>query len=468
MSNMTSLGMGSGMPIDQWLDSIEANEKQRLRPLQQKQQKYNQKISAYGSLRAQLDKLQQAAESLMKFEKISTTSVSKNHNTVTVSSDEKAVAGSYEVKVEQLAQAQSLATTKVDDVKKKLAGAVAAGQERILVIKQNSEKQPLEIKLSEQQTSLIEIRDAINKTDSNVSASLVKIKAGEHQLVLTAKKTGTDSAMEIEVKGDSELNKVLNSNQMQQTIAAKNAKVEINGIKIEHSSNEIKDAPEGITFTLVKTAEKDKAGSGLISETVTVARDIEPTKKAIKNWVDAYNNLHSFYQTQTKYEPTKLGEAPSANNGVLLNDSNSAMIFSQVKNLTLNVQNLPDMNHLNHFGIGFNHEGKLTIDDKKLDKTLKDNPAKVKQFFMGDGEKTGFATDTFNYLKKTLDTLEGPLHLTTESFNQQIKILNKKMESAQKNIETKLKTQRDKFIAMDKAISEMKQSSNSLIALLTK
>ncbi|WP_334468344.1 flagellar filament capping protein FliD [Arsenophonus sp. PmNCSU2021_1] len=123
--------------------------------------------------------------------------------------------------------------------------------------------------------------------------------------------------MEIEVKGDSELNKILNSSQMQPTVAAENAKVTINGIEIEHSSNEIKDAPEGITFTLVKTAEKDKAG-GLISETVTVARDIEPTKKAIKNWVDAYNNLHSFYKTQTKYEPTKLGEAPSANNGVLL------------------------------------------------------------------------------------------------------------------------------------------------------
>ncbi|WP_255420589.1 hypothetical protein [Arsenophonus endosymbiont of Aleurodicus floccissimus] len=43
-----------------------------------------------------------------------------------------------------------------------------------------------------------------------------------------------------------------------------------------------------------------------------------------------------------------------------------------------------------------------------------------------------------------------------------------KMESAQKNIEAKLKTQRNKFITMDKAISEMKQSSNSLVALLTK
>ncbi|WP_255420590.1 hypothetical protein [Arsenophonus endosymbiont of Aleurodicus floccissimus] len=43
----------------------------------------------------------------------------------------------------------------------------------------------------------------------------MKIKENEHQLVLTAKKTGTDSMMEIEVKGDSELNKILNSSQMQ-------------------------------------------------------------------------------------------------------------------------------------------------------------------------------------------------------------------------------------------------------------
>ncbi|WP_119710938.1 flagellar filament capping protein FliD [Arsenophonus endosymbiont of Aleurodicus floccissimus] len=127
---------------------------------------------------------------------------------------------------------------------------------------------------------------------------------------------------------------------------------------------------------------------------------MEPTKKTIKNWIDAYNNLHSFYKTQTKYVPTKLGEALSADNGVLLNDSSSSMIFSQVKNLTLNVQNLPDMNHLNYFSISFNHEGKLTIDDKKLDEILKDNPAKVKQFFMGDGEKTGFSTETLIILKR--------------------------------------------------------------------
>ncbi|HGJ5864390.1 MAG TPA: flagellar filament capping protein FliD [Arsenophonus nasoniae] len=469
MSNMTVLGAGSGMPIGEWLDKLENSENQKLNPLKQKQQKYDKQISAYGSLRAELDKLQKAAETLMKFDKITTTSVSKEHKTVAVTTDEKAAAGNYEVIVEQLAQAQALKTNTIDDVKKKLGGNVTSGQERIFVIKQNSEKQPLEIKLSDEQTSLREIRDAINKTDGNVSASLVKIKENEHQLVLSSKKTGTEAKMAIEVKGDSTLNAIFNSNNMTETVAAQNAQVKINGINIERQTNEIKDAPEGVTFNLLKTSEKDTNNNNSpIAETINITKDIEPTKKAIKGWVDAFNSLHSFYKNQTKYVPTKPGEAPSANNGILLNDSSSAMIFSQVKDLTLNVQDMPDMNHLNHFGIGFNHEGKITIDDKKLDEALKDSPAKVKQFFMGDGEKSGFATETFHYLKKTLDKLEGPLHFTTESLNQQKKMLHLKMESVQTTIAATLKRYQKKFIAMDQAISNMKQSSNPLMALLTK
>ncbi|HGJ5859075.1 MAG TPA: flagellar filament capping protein FliD [Arsenophonus nasoniae] len=275
--------------------------------------------------------------------------------------------------------------------------------------------------------------------------------------------------MAIEVKGDSTLNAIFNSNNMTETVAAQNAQVKINGINIERQTNEIKDAPEGVTFNLLKTSEKDTNNNNSpIAETINITKDIEPTKKAIKGWVDAFNSLHSFYKNQTKYVPTKPGEAPSANNGILLNDSSSAMIFSQVKDLTLNVQDMPDMNHLNHFGIGFNHEGKITIDDKKLDEALKDSPAKVKQFFMGDGEKSGFATETFHYLKKTLDKLEGPLHFTTESLNQQKKMLHLKMESVQTTIAATLKRYQKKFIAMDQAISNMKQSSNSLMALLTK
>lgn len=62
--------------------------------------------------------------------------------------------------------------------------------------------------------------------------------------------------MAIEVKGDSTLNAIFNSNNMTETVAAQNAQVKINGINIERQTNEIKDAPEGVTFNLLKTSEK--------------------------------------------------------------------------------------------------------------------------------------------------------------------------------------------------------------------
>lgn len=478
MSGISVMGTGSGLPINEWMEKLEQSENEKLAPIQQKQQKYNKQISAYGKFRAELDKLQKASETLMKFDKINATSVSKDHKTVAVTTDEKAAAGSYNVIVEQLAQSQSLSTPIVDDVKKKLGGTVAAGQERVLVITQNSEKAPLEIKLTNDQTSLLEIRDAINKSDGNVTASLVKIKDDEHKLILTAKKTGTESAMDIEVRGDSTLNDYLSyqstgaspGGQMSETVSGQNAKVKINGITIERQANEIKDAPEGVTFKLSKTSENGSNHTAnnpvFIAETVTISKDTAPLKKAIKGWVDAFNGLSSYYKEQTKYVAVKAGQRPSADNGVLLSDSSSAMIFSQVKDLALNAQKLPGINNLNDIGIGFHHEGKLIIDDKKLDEALKDKPAEVKQFLMGDGKTTGFGTEAFQYFKKTLDPLEGTLQLANKSLEQQNKQLDIKLENTQKYIDNTLRQMRKKFTAMDKAISDMKQSSNSLMALL--
>lgn len=154
MSGISMLGMGSGIDIDRMLNAVMAPHKEKLNPYIAEQAQNDKKISAYGKFRAELDKLQKTTESLMKFDKITTTSVSREHKTLFVSSDEKAVPESYDVIVEKLAQAQSLKTSSIDDAKKKLGGTVAAGQERILVIEQASEKEPLQIKLTDEQTSL--------------------------------------------------------------------------------------------------------------------------------------------------------------------------------------------------------------------------------------------------------------------------------------------------------------------------
>ncbi|MGY6326334.1 flagellar filament capping protein FliD, partial [Proteus mirabilis] len=79
-----------------------------------------------------------------------------------------------------------------------------------------------------------------------------------------------------------------------------NAKLTINGIEIERQTNEIKDAHEGITLNLKKKTNDNKDGVDK-HEIITVARDIEPMKKAIKAWTDAYNELNKTYKDFTKY-----------------------------------------------------------------------------------------------------------------------------------------------------------------------
>lgn len=151
------------------------------------------------------------------------------------------------------------------------------------------------------------IRDAINDADSGISASIVKVKENEFQLVLTAD-SGTDNTMKITVEGDKKLNDLLaydsttNTGNMKELVKAENAKLNVNGIDIERQSNTVTDAPQGITLNLTKK---------VTDATVTVTKDDTKAKEAIKSRVDAYNSLVDTFNSLTKYTAVEPGEEAS-------------------------------------------------------------------------------------------------------------------------------------------------------------
>lgn len=486
MAGIASLGVGSGMPLSQTLAQLEAAENKRLEPLDKQMKSYEAKITAYGKIRSQLDKLQKASEELKKFDKIVATKVDDEFDAFKVATDGKASVGNYTVSVEQLAKSQSLKTQSVDDVKKSLGKTLGEGNKRTLIITQEGEKEPLRIELNDNQTSILELRDAINKKEGNVSASIVKAKDGENYLTLTSRKEGTKSEMKIEVQGDDELASYLNydpakavhsdksdpnsnlidtSSKMTQVVKAQNSIININGINIERQTNEIKDAPEGITLNLKKTTfdNKDKADK---PEIINVARDIEPMKKAIQAWTDAYNELNSTYKSLTKYTQVEKGEAASKDNGVLLGDTTSRMIMSELKSFVTSSQSTSDLDTLNKMGIKFKVDGSLDIDSKKLDEALKEKPANVKEFFMGDGKETGFGTQTYNYLKKTLQSNDGTLDIATDGVKKRKKTLDSQIKNTERNIAATMERYKNQFQQLDKMVNSMTNSSASIGRLL--
>lgn len=471
MAGIASLGVGSGMPLSQTLAQLEAAENKRLEPLDKQMKSYEAQITAYGKIRSQLDKLQKASENLKKFDEIVATKVDDEFDAFKVTTDGKASIGNYTVSIKELAHAQTLKSRDVSDVKVPLGKTLGDGNKRTLVITQPGEEKPLRIELTDDQTSMIELRDAINKKEGNVSATIVKAKDGVNHLVLTSRKEGTDSKMEITVEGDDELNNFIsyssksNSGAMQEIVKANNATLTINGIEIERQTNEIKDAPEGIILNLKKKTNDNKDGVDK-PEIVTVARDIEPMKKAIQAWTDAYNELNSTYKSLTKYTQVEKGEAASKDNGVLLGDTTSRMIMSELKSFVTSSQGTSDMDTLNKMGIKFKVDGSLDIDSKKLDEALKEKPANVKEFFMGDGKETGFGTQTYTFLKKTLQSTDGTLDVATDGVKKRKKTLDSQIKNTQRNIAATMERYKNQFQQLDKMVNSMTNSSASIGRLL--
>lgn len=397
MASISSVGIASGIDPN-LLDKLEAQERKRLQPLTQQQSSYKAKLTGFGTLKGSLEKLKSASEELKKFDKLNTTKTSEDHKTFTPSTDSKASPGNYVIEVKQLAKAQSLRSTAVADVKAQ-QGEQGKGT-RTIIIEQPGEKEPMRISLKDNETSLTEIHDAINKKEGNVSASIIKAedkdKDNKSYLLLTSKKAGTKSVITIKVEGDDQLGKLLNytsdgkgggTGAMTQTVEATNAKLTVNGIEIERQTNEIKDAPEGITLILKKVSEKvtekvpGKSGETqevVKPETLVVSRNIEPMKEAIKKWVDAYNEVQTTFDSLTKFKPVGKGEAASKDNGPLLGDSTLKGIQSQLRHQLFTAQNVADIATLNKLGIKQKLDGTLEISNEKLEKNLKEKPANVK------------------------------------------------------------------------------------------
>ena len=477
MAGISTLGIGANLDLNTQMDQLEAMERRRLEPLTTQKASYDAQISAFGKMQSSLEKLKKAAEDLQKYGDISTTKVTGEYKAFDVKTNGKAVSGVHDVTVERLAKAQTIASQGQSDNKKLLGNGAA---ERTITITQPSQKEDKDkivIKLDNEHTSLIEIADAINKTDKGVTASVIKDKTNAYHLVVTSKKEGTDNSISINVDGDDALATLLNvksvigtdgtvtldtdsTNGMVQKVAPQTALLEIDGFQLESQTNETKDLFPGLTLTLKKESEDGKA------DHLTISEDIEPAKAKIKAWVEAYNEFQTLASELTKYTPTESGTTPDKTNGPLIGDSTLRGIQSQLRTQVRSPQDSGEINLLNKMGIKQKLDGTLDIDTKVLDNVLKENPSSVKIFFAGDGEETGLGTQNFNFLKDTLDSKEGTLHNATDGIQKKKKSLDKRIEQTNKQIENTMESHRRQFQNLDKMMSTLNSTSNSLSRLL--
>ena len=391
---LQSLGIGSGLDVKGLVDQlINAEKTPKTKQFDAQEASYQAKISAYGSLKSALTKFQKTVNGMDSFSDFNRkTATSSDQTVLTADAVSTASAGSYNVDVTQLAGAQSLATQAYGDVTSPVGTGTLtirfgttdynAGTDTYNSFSPNADSKTLTLQIGAQNNSLEGIRDAINKAGGGVQASIVNDGTG-YRLVLTSDKTGADNSMQISV-GDADGNNTDTSGlsalafdssatNAEQTVAAQDAQLTLNGIAVTSASNTVVGAVPGATLHL-----KD-AGSGPV--TVNVDTDKSNAKGLVQAFVGSYNELVNTLGSLTAYN------SDSHQAGLLLGDPVARqlesrlrqVISSTVSGLTGDVRSFVDI------GLTTQKDGTLAIDDAKLGDALDSNFKAVGQLFAAAG-----------------------------------------------------------------------------------
>ncbi|MFP2239814.1 flagellar filament capping protein FliD [Pseudescherichia vulneris] len=457
MASISTLGVGSGLELSTILDNLEAAEKAGLKPISTQQSSYTAKLSAYGTLKSALVSFQTANTALNKADLFTATTTSSSSSAFSATTTGNAIAGKYTISVTQLAQAQTLTTKNTQPDSKT---AIATSDSKI-TIQQGGGKKPVTIDISAANSSLSGIRDAINKSDSGVSASIINVGNGQYRLSVTANDTGSDNAMSISVSGDSALQSFMGydaagtGNGMEESVTAQNAKLKVNNVDIENSSNTISDALEDITLNLNDTT------SG--NQTLTISKDNAKSEAAINAWVTAYNALQDTFSSLTKYTAVDAGtDAQDTSNGALLGDSTLRTIQTQLKSMLSSATGSSAYKTLAQIGITSDPStGKLTVDSTKLETALKTNSADIKDMFVGDGKKTGITTTMGTNLTSWLSST-GIIQAATDGVSKTLNNLTTQYNAASDRIDTLMARYKAQFTQLDVLMNSLNSTSSYL------
>ncbi|QTP55381.1 flagellar filament capping protein FliD [Billgrantia sulfidoxydans] len=441
MASISSLGVGSGLDLSGLLDQLNAAERQKLKPITAQKTQEQAKISAYGRLQSGLTKFQDAVTKLndAKLYQSLTTSVLGEGITATAGAD--ASPGRYEVTVNHTAKAGSIASQGVASTTDALVGA---GGDTLTLSFQG--KADVTVDLAEG-GSLEDIRDAINaNADAGVSASIINDGNG-YRLVVNSKETGLAES----VTGMAFANTALTEDTAVKVVG-RDAELLINNITITSSSNRVEGAIQGVTLEL------DAAAAGKTA-TVVVERDNNVLKEAVKGFVTAYNEMKSTIGRMTE----ATGDADTA--GELVGDRAVRTIESRLSRNLGDLVPGGDIQMLTQMGISLKPNGRLELDETKLDEVIASNPQALSDFFAGDSKEAGMAGRLGTTLEQVLGA-EGLVKSSIKSSETKVDSLNGRYERMELSIERTIERYRKQFGQLDVMLAKMNSTGSYLMQQL--
>lgn len=450
MATITSTGIGSGLNINELVSSmVNAQAAPKTAQLDRLKASTDSSISAYGQLTSALE----AFTSSLK--EINTASAftglkasSSNEALAKVTAGNDAVAGTYQLKVTQLASASRASS-----------GVIASGQTFSAGTLNVSigDNQSVAVEIAEGAT-LEDVRQAINTQlkDQGITANIMSNPGNPQEgsrLVLSSTTTGEGNDIRVEGVGGGLAALNVNDTQGSYLTRAANAEFELDGVQLSSASNTVEGAVSGLTFELLQVTPKGAA-------TIGVSGNKEGLTESLQKFVDAYNKLITVTNDLTKVSTTEGSTTTKAS--ALTGDSLVRGLNNMLRSELNKVAEGAGVQSLYDLGISTTRSGTLEIDNDRLSDALEQNADGLVNFFTGkEGLLSRLESQVNEYTK-----YDGIIQTQTKSLNTTLGNISKQREDLDLRMAALETSLFAKFNAMDSLVYQLNSTGNSLLSSL--
>lgn len=376
-------GLASGLDTATLIQKLVQLESQTKVSLQAQQTATQTKLTTFDQFKTLVQTLHDKADELSttsKFLKLK--GAASREGVISFDVSSSAAQGSHSITIEQLAATDRWAFDGVADATTNLA--TSAGTVHFSVNGNDHS-----VNIDPASSSLNNIADAINQAaGADVEATVVNVGTNSTpswKLVLASKTSGVDGRIHglsstvggLTIDGTEPAPDSSTPVSVNQIVVGQNAKANVDGLEVERDTNDFSGVLAGVSFTAQSADAQNPVQ-------LSIAPDGTSIQSSIQDFVDAYNAVINFTNTQNSFSKDNGAGGP------LFGDSSLTFVNSQIHSALFDVPTSTVVNDTQGYstlglvGLQLQQDGTIVVDPTTLQNKIAGNVTQLANLFADD------------------------------------------------------------------------------------
>ncbi len=456
-------GLSSGLDTAKLIEAFIAFERRPLDLVEKRKAEVENERTLFLDLNSKLKALQDAAEAIdnlnstlsgpnLDEELLAFGTTSTDESVLTANATGNAIPGSYVVDVLQVATVGRRFSAGFTP-----ASVVAGGGDTLSI--DYGGASPIALTFAGTET-LQDVAAAINADVNNVDGVRAEVifDGTNDRLIVSGLGTGSAGALMVSTTltdggGGPFFDAALQQN-------AQDAQLSVfGGLTVTRSENDITDVIPGVSLNL-------KAADPGNPVTIDVARDDEAITEKLQDFVDAYNAVMFFVNSQSRFDETTQKAGPLSGNPTLRGLQGT--IFSALQGTSANPYAFAGnpLRSVGEFGLDLDDDGLLTLNQTKLTAKLDEDVFDVRQFLSGDGTNLGVAGMISQVLEGYTQSTSGIMDGIDSTLDRRIRSFDTQIERMEERLERREELLVLQFARLETSLAALQGQGNALGGLL--